>query len=95
MPHCLKRAETDIVLSVLDVCAYIVSFSASLDMNQVPEKLYLGQNRKQYVMKEAVTYIKSLGTDKTDVAPMRSDGQITANTKQKSNIPSSVSTHSP
>jgi hypothetical protein len=45
-----------IVLSVLDVRAYIVCFSASLDMNQLPEKLYLGQNRKQYVMKEAVIY---------------------------------------
>jgi hypothetical protein len=64
-------------------------------MNRVPEILYLGQNHKQYVMKEAVTYIKSLGTDNTDVAPMRSDGQITANTKQKSNIPSSVSPLSP
>ena len=51
-----KRAETDIVLSVFDVRAYIVSFSASFDMNQVPEKLYLGQNLKQYVMKEAVIY---------------------------------------
>ena len=29
---------------------------AKLDMNQVPEKLYLGQNLKQYVMKEAVIY---------------------------------------
>ena len=45
-----------IVLSVLDVRAYSVSFSASLDMNQLPEKLYLGQNLKQYVMKEAVIY---------------------------------------
>jgi hypothetical protein len=44
LPNCLKGAETDIVLSVLDVRAYIVSFSASLDMNQVTEKLYLGQN---------------------------------------------------
>jgi hypothetical protein len=43
-----------IVVSVLDVRAYSVSFSASLDMNQVPEKLYLGQNLKQYVMKETV-----------------------------------------
>jgi hypothetical protein len=43
-------------------------------MNRVPEILYLGQNHKEYVMKEAVTYIKSLGTDKTDVTPMRSDG---------------------
>jgi hypothetical protein len=25
-------------------------------MNQLPEKLYLGQNHKQYVMKEAVIY---------------------------------------
>jgi DNA primase catalytic subunit len=45
-------------------------------------------------MKEAVIlcikYIKSLGTDKTDVTPMRSDGQITADTKQKSKIPNSV-----
>jgi hypothetical protein len=47
LPNCLKRAETDIVLSVLDIRAYIVGFS-------VPEKLYLGQNPKQYVMKEAV-----------------------------------------
>jgi hypothetical protein len=52
--NCLKRAETDIVLSVLDVRAYIVIFSASLDMNRVPEILYLGQNHKEYVMKEAV-----------------------------------------
>ena len=51
LANCLKRAETDIVLSVLDVRAYSVSFSASLDMNQLPEKLYLGQNLKQYVMK--------------------------------------------
>jgi hypothetical protein len=50
--------ETDIVLSVLDVHAYSVSFLASLDMNQLPEKLYLGKNLKQYVMKEAV--IKTL-----------------------------------
>jgi hypothetical protein len=55
-------------------------------MNQVPEKLYLGQNLKQYVIKGAV-----IGTDKTDITPMRSDGQITADTKQKSNIPNSVS----
>jgi hypothetical protein len=59
MTNCLKREETDIVLSVLDVRAYIVSFTASLDMNQVPEKLYLGQNFKQYVMKEAVTALVS------------------------------------
>jgi hypothetical protein len=56
LPNCLKRAETDTVLSVLDVRAYIVNSSASLDMNQVPEKLYLDQNVKQYVMKEAVIY---------------------------------------
>ena len=56
LSNCLKRAETGIVLSVLDVRAYIVSFSASFDMNQVPEKLYLGQNLKQYVMKEADIY---------------------------------------
>ena len=56
LANCLKRAETDIVLSVLDVRAYSVSFSASLDMNQLPGKLYLGQNLKQYVMKETVIY---------------------------------------
>jgi hypothetical protein len=44
LANCLKRAETDIVLSVLVVRAYSVSFSASLDMNQVPEKWYLGQH---------------------------------------------------
>jgi hypothetical protein len=63
-------------------------------MNQVSEKLYLGQNLKQYVMKEAVIY-KIYGTDKTGVTPMRSDGQITADTKQKSNIPNSISPYSP
>jgi hypothetical protein len=92
MANYLKRAETDIVLSVLDVRAYSVSFSASLDMNQLPEKLYLGQNLKWW---KKLLYIKSLGTDKTDVTPMRSDGQITADTKQKSNIPNSVSPYSP
>ena len=40
-------------------------------------------------------YIKSLGTDKTGVTPMRSDGLITADTKQKSSIPYSVSPYSP
>jgi hypothetical protein len=55
LPNCLKRAETDVVLSVLDVRAYIVSFLSSLDMNQVPEKLYLGQN----VMKEQRSAYKS------------------------------------
>ena len=48
LPNCLKRAETDVVLSVLYVRAYIVSFLSSLDMNRVQEKLYIGQN----VMKE-------------------------------------------
>ena len=43
LPNCLKRAETDVVLSVLDVRAYIVSFLSLLDMNRVPEKLYFGQ----------------------------------------------------
>ena len=113
LPHCLKRAETDVGLSVLDVRAYIVSFLSSLDMNQVPEKLYLGQNLKQHVMKEQrsayksyiekiilnlllnypdqnisnqfkpkkLLYIKSLGTNKTGVISMRSDGHITADTK--------------
>ena len=90
LANCLKRAETDIILSVLDFRAHSVSFSASLDMNQLPEKLYLGQNLKQYVMKEAVIY-KILRYNKTDVTPMRSDGQIITDTKQKSNIPNSVS----
>ena len=91
---CLKRAETDIVLSVLDVRADSVSFSASLDMNQLPEKLYLGQNLKQYVMKEAVIY-KILRNRQNRCHTKRSDGQITADTKQKSNIPNSVSPYSP
>ena len=88
---------------------YIVSFLSSLDMNQVPKKLYLGQNvmkeqrsaYKSYIEKiilnlllnhpdqnisnqfklKNLLYIKSLGTDKTDVTPMTSDGQITADTK--------------
>jgi hypothetical protein len=65
-------------------------------MNQVPEKLYLGQNLKQYVMKEAVIYkILRYRQNRIDVTPMRSDGQITADTKQKSNIPNSVSPYSP
>ena len=55
LSNCLKRAETDVVLSVLDVRAYIVSFLSSLDMNQVPEKLYIGQN----VMKEQRSAYKS------------------------------------
>ena len=84
--NCLKRAATNIVLSVLDVPAYIVSFSASLDMNQVPEKLSFGQYLKQYVMKEAVIYkILRYRQNRIDVTPMRSDGEITADTKQKSN----------
>jgi hypothetical protein len=84
------------VLSVLDVPAYIVSFSASLDMNRVPEKLSFGQNLKQYVMKEAVIYkILRYRQNRIDLTPMRSDGPITADTKQKSNIPNSVSPYSP
>jgi hypothetical protein len=47
LPNCLKIAETDVVLSVFNVRAYIVSFLSSLNMNQVLEKLYLGQNLKQ------------------------------------------------
>jgi hypothetical protein len=66
LPNCLKKSETDIVLSILDVRAYIVSFSASLDINQVPEKLYLGQNLKQYVMKEAVGMLSCDSTVNTD-----------------------------
>jgi hypothetical protein len=65
-------------------------------MNQVPEKLYIGQNLKQYVMKEAVIYkILRYRQNRIDVTPMRSDGQITADTKQKSNIPNRVSPYSP
>jgi hypothetical protein len=76
--------------------AYIVSFSASLDMNQVPEKLSFGQYLKQYVMKEAVIYkILRYRQNRIDLTPMRSDGSITADTKQKSNIPNSISPYSP
>ena len=65
-------------------------------MNQLPEKLYLGQNLKQYVMKEAVIYeILRYRQNRTDVTLRRGDGQITADTKQKSNIPNSVSPYSP
>jgi hypothetical protein len=60
LANCLKRAETDIVLSVLDVHAYSVSFSASLDMNQLPEKLYLGKNLKQF---NSFGSTKSMGID--------------------------------
>jgi hypothetical protein len=82
-------------------------------MNQVPEKLYLGQNLKKtcdertrsayksYIEKNILNlllnfpdqdisnqfkpkkllYINSLGTNKTGVISMRSDGHITADTK--------------
>ena len=40
----------------------------------------------QFKPKKLLSYIKSLRTDKTGVTPMRSDGQITTDTKQKSNI---------
>ena len=40
----------------------------------------------QFKHKKLLSYIKSLRTDKTGVAPMGRDGQITADTKQKSNI---------
>ena len=92
LANCLKRAETDIVLSVLDVRACSVSFSASLDMNQLPEKLYLGQNLKQYVMKEAVIY-KILRYRQSRCHT--NEERWTADTKQKSNIPNSVSPYSP
>jgi hypothetical protein len=59
MPNCLKGAETDVVLSDFVVHAYIVSFLSSLDMNQVPEKLYLGQHLKQHGMKEQRSAYKS------------------------------------
>ena len=49
---------------------------------------YPDQNiSNQFKPKKLLSYIKSLRTNKTDVTPMRSDGQITADTKQKSNIP--------
>jgi hypothetical protein len=68
-----------------------VGFGASLDMNRVPEKLSFGQNLKQYVMKEAVIYkILKYRQNRIDLTPMRSDGPITAVSKQKSNIPNSV-----
>jgi hypothetical protein len=45
---------------------------------------YPDQNiNNQFKPKKMLSYIK---TDKTDVTPMRSDGQITADTKQNSNI---------
>jgi hypothetical protein len=45
---------------------------------------YPDQNiSNQFKPKKMLSYIK---TDKTDVTPMRSDGQITADTKQNSNI---------
>ena len=40
----------------------------------------------QFKPKKLLSYIKSFRTDKTGVTPMRSDGQITADTKQKPNI---------
>ena len=48
---------------------------------------YPDQNiSNQFTSKKLLSYIKSLRTDKTDVTPMRRDGQITADTKQKSDI---------
>jgi hypothetical protein len=55
-----------------------------------------GQYLKQYVMKEAVIYkILRYRQNRIDLTPMRSDGPITADTKQKSNIPNCVSPYSP
>jgi hypothetical protein len=56
---------------------------------------YPDQNISNQFKPKKLLYIKSLGTDKTGVTPMKSDGQITADTKQKSNIPNSVSPYSP
>jgi hypothetical protein len=56
---------------------------------------YPDQNISNQFKPKKLLYIKSLGTDKTGVTPMRSDGQITVDTKQKSNIPNSVSPYSP
>jgi hypothetical protein len=48
---------------------------------------YPDQNiSNQFKPKKLLSYIKSLRTDKTDVTPMRGDEQITADTKQNSNI---------
>jgi hypothetical protein len=52
---------------------------------------YPDQNISNQFKPKKLLYIKSLGTEKTGVTPMRSDGQITADTKQKSNITNSVS----
>ena len=56
---------------------------------------YPDQNISNQFKPKKLLYIKSLGTEKTGVTPMRSDGQITADTKQKSNITNSVSRYSP
>ena len=55
---------------------------------------YPEQNISNQFKPKNLLYIKSLGTEKTGVTPMRSDGQIIADTKQKSNIPNSVSRYS-
>jgi hypothetical protein len=48
---------------------------------------YPDQNiSNQFKPKKLLAYIKSLRTDKIDVTPMRNDGQITADPKQKPNI---------
>jgi hypothetical protein len=49
-------------------------------------KLPWPKHQQSIKPKKLLSYIKSLRTDKTGVTPMRSDGQITADTKQKSNI---------
>ena len=53
------------------------------------------QNISNHFKTKKLLYIKALGTDKTRVTPIRSEGQITGDTKQKSNIPNSVSPYSP
>jgi hypothetical protein len=61
--------------------SYIEKITLNLLLN------YPDQNiSNQFKPKKLLSYIKSLRTDKTDVTPMRSDGQITADTKQNSNI---------
>ena len=48
---------------------------------------YPDQNiSNQLKPKKLLSYIKSLHTDKSGLKPMRSDGQITADTMQQSNI---------
>jgi hypothetical protein len=52
LSNCLKRAETGLRRSKRFRRPRLYCFLSSLDMNQEPEKLSLGQNLKQHVMKK-------------------------------------------